>query len=145
MKLGFSMEEYATVKIKKSSLEKINKMKGKDDSVADVIELMLDEVEGVRIDDVVEIKRDGVAILLKYESFDDDAKKEYGITFQELKLGNVGDKFYANLNPDNETYTNATAEILFVDDRSVLVRVCDVIKTEDGETSVIHLEHVDFL
>ena len=70
MKLGFSMEEYATVKIKKSSLEKINKMKGKDDSVADVIELMLDEVEGVRIDDVVEIKRDGVAILLKYESME---------------------------------------------------------------------------
>ena len=139
------MEEYATVKIKKSSLEKINKMKGKDDSVADVIESLLDKVEGVRIDDVVEIKRDGVAILLKYESFDDDAKKEYGITFQELKLGNVGDKFYANPNPDNETYTNTTAEILFVDDRSVLVRVCEMIKTEDGETSVIHLEHVDLL
>ena len=138
-----TMKDYMTVEIKKSSLEKINRMKGKDDSVADVIESLLNAVEGVHIDDVVEVKRDSVAILLKYASFDDNGKKEYGITFQELKLGKVGDKFYANPNPGNGTYMNDMAEILFVDDRSVLVRVTEMLKTENNENSIVHLEHVD--
>ena len=137
------MEEYTTVKIKKSSLEKIENLKGKDDSAADFIESLLNEVEGIHIDDVVEVKRDSVAILLKYVNFDDKTKKEYGITFQELKLGNVGDKFYANPDSGDENHMNDVAEILFVDDRSVLVRVSEIVKTEDGENSVIHLEHVD--
>ena len=112
-------------------------------SVADVIESLLNAVEGAHIDDVVEVKRDSVAILLKYASFDDNGKNEYGITFQELKLGKVGDKFYANPNPGDGTYMNDMAEILFVDDRSVLVRVTEMLKTENNENSIVHLEHVD--
>ena len=140
------MADYTTVRIRKGSLEKINKMKGDDGSVADVIEKLLDMVDGTKIDDVVEVKRESVAILLEYIVFDGDSFKtvqEYGITFQELRDAKVGDRFTAQIYPTDDTYMLDTAEILFVDDRSVIVRVEEFSKAGRSVTSVVHLEHVD--
>ena len=140
------MVDYTTVRIKKNSLEKINKMKGADGSVADVIEKLLDMVDGTHIDDVVEVKRDSVAIRLEYIIFDGDSFKtvqEYRITFQELRDGKVGDRFTAKINPSDDKYMLDTAEILYVDDRSVLVRVIESIKTDETINSIVHIEHVD--
>ena len=140
------MEDYTTVRIRKNSLEKINKMKGDDGSVADVIEKLLETVDGCNINDVLEVKRDAVAILLEYIVFDGDSFKtmqEYGITFQELRDGKVGDRFTAKINPSDDKYMLDTAEILFVDDRSVIVRVEEISKAGRSETSEVHLEHVD--
>ena len=84
--------------------------------------------------------------MLEYITFDGNSFKtmqEYGITFQELRDGKVGDKFTANLNPTDDTYMNDTAEIMFLDDRSVLVRVTEISKTNQGESSIVHLEHID--
>ncbi len=36
-----------------------------------------------------------------------------------------------------------TAEILYVDDRSVLVRVTSIVKDKDGELSEVQMVHVD--
>ena len=87
---------------------------------------------GCTIDDIQEIERDSVAIRLEYTVFDGNKnfsiKSEYGITYQELKLGKVGDKFTANPNPSADEYMLDTAKILYVDDRSVLVRVTEIIK-----------------
>ena len=140
------MVDYTTVRIKKSSLEKIDKMKGDNGSVADVIEKLLETVDGCNIDDIIEVKRESVAILLEYTNFDGKTFKtmqEYGITFQELRDGKVGDKFTANANPDDDTYMLDEAEILFVDDRSVFVRVTETIKTVENINSIVHIEHVD--
>ena len=140
------MVDYTTVRIKKSSLEKIDKMKGDNGSVADVIEKLLETVDGCNINDIIEVKRERVAIMLEYITFDGNSFKtmqEYGITFQELRDGKVGDKFTANLNPTDDTYMNDTAEIMFLDDRSVLVRVTEISKTNQGESSIVHLEHID--
>ena len=140
------MVDYTTVRIKKSSLEKIDKMKGDNGSVADVIEKLLETVDGCNINDIIEVKRESVAIMLEYITFDGNSFKtmqEYGITFQELRDGKVGDKFTANLNPADDTYMNDTAEIMFLDDRSVLVRVTEISKTNQGESSIVHLEHID--
>ena len=135
------MVDYTTVRIKKSSLEKIDKMKGDNGSVADVIEKLLETVDGC-----IEVKRESVAILLEYTNFDGKTFKtmqEYGITFQELRDGKVGDKFTANANPDDDTYMLDEAEILFVDGRSVFVRVTETIKTVENINSIVHIEHVD--
>ena len=140
------MVDYTTVRIKKSSLEKIDKLKGDSGSVADVIEKLLETVDGCNINDIIEVKRERVAIMLEYITFDGNSFKtmqEYGITFQELRDGKVGDKFTANLNPTDDTYMNDTAEIMFIDDRSVLVRVTEISKTNQGESSIVHLEHID--
>ena len=140
------MVDYTTVRIKKDSLEKINKMKGEDGSVADVIGKLLDTVDGCNIDDVIEVKRDTVAILLEYIVFDGDSFKtvqEYGITFQELRDGKVGDRFTAKINPSDYKYMLDRAEILFVDDRSVIVRIEEISKTGKHESSMVHLAHVD--
>ena len=84
---------------------------------------------------------------LEYTAFDENKDfhidSEYGITFQELKLSKVGDKFSANPDPADASYMNEIAEVLYVDDRSVLVRVTEQVKTEDGLNSVVHIEHVD--
>ena len=141
------MVDYTTVRIKKSSLEKINKMKGADGTVADVIEKLLSTVDGCTIDDIQEIERDSVAIRLEYTVFDGNKnfsiKNENGITYQELKLGKVGDEFTANLNPTDDEYMLDTAKILYVDDRSVLVRVTSIVKDKDGELSEVQMVHVD--
>ena len=141
------MVDYTNLRIKKSTLEKLNKMKGESGTVADVIEKMLASYKGCTIDDIQEIERDSVAIRLEYTVFDGNKnfsiKSEYSITYQELKLGKVGDKFTANLNPSADEYMLDTAEILFVDDRSVLVRVTEIIKDEDSELSGVHMVHVD--
>ncbi|MBQ3407996.1 MAG: hypothetical protein IJH12_02175 [Clostridia bacterium] len=140
------MSDYTTVRIKKSSLEKINKMKGEHGSVADVVEKLLSSVGGCSIDDILEINRDSVAITLEYLFFDGKSfhlANEYYITFQELRLSKVGDTFTANQNPADDSYSLDTAEVLFVDERSVLVRVTETLKSENQETSVVHMEHVD--
>lgn len=145
-KLGDNMVDYTTVRIKKNSLEKINKMKGENGSVADVIEKLLSSVEGCSIEDVVEVSRESVAIRLEYTNIGEksfNTKQEYGITFQELKTGKVGDMFYANRNPEDTYYINDVAEILYVDDRSVLVRVVEQVKSKQGENSFAHIEHID--
>ncbi len=139
------MVDYTTVRIKKKSAEKINKMKGVNGSVADVIEKLLSSVEGCSIEDVVEVPRESVAITLEYTSFGRNTfntKQEYGITFQQLKNGKVGDEFTANPNPEDKYYMNDTARILYVDDESVLVRVSEHVKTEEGENSFAHIEHI---
>ena len=140
------MVDYTTVRIKKSSLEKIDKMKGDSGSAADVIEKLLKTVDGCNIDDIIEVKRESVAIMLEYITFEGDSFKtmqEYGITFQELRDGKVGDRFTAKINPSDDRYMVDTAEILYIDDRSVIVRVEEISKTGRSETSVVHLEHVD--
>ena len=141
------MVDYTTVRIKKSSLEKINKMKGADGTVADVIEKLLSTVDGCTIDDIQEITRDSVAINLEYHTFDEKAnfnnQQGYGITYQELKLGKVGDEFTANPNPTDDEYMLDTAKILYVDDRSVLVRVTSIVKDKEGELSEVQMVHVD--
>ena len=140
------MVDYTTVRIKKSSLEKIDKMKGDSGSAADVIEKLLKTVDGCNINDIIEVKRESVAIMLEYITFDGDSFKtmqEYGITFQELRDGKVGDRFTAKINPSDDRYMVDTAEILYIDDRSVIVRVEEISKTGRSETSVVHLEHVD--
>lgn len=141
------MADYTTVRIKKSSLIKIDKMKGDKGSVADVIEKLLSTVEGCQIDDIVEVKRETVAIPLEYTTFDENndfkVQQYYDVTFQELKNSKVGDLFYANPNPSDDKYMNEIAEVLFVDGRSVLVRVTEEVKTANGVSSVVHIEHID--
>ena len=140
-----SMVDYTTVRIRKASLEKINKMKGEDGSVADVIEKLLNTVDGCNIDDVIEVKRDTVAIAIEYTIFDKDSIKAsvFEVTFQDLRQSKVGDKFYANPSPSDKKYMNDIAEVLFVDGRSALVRVTEFVKNGRSETSVTHLEHID--
>lgn len=141
------MVDYTIIRIKKSSLDKIEKLKGDNLTAADVVEKLLNTLDGCTIDDIVEVKRDNVAILLEYTSFVNNKNlyvdQEYGITFQELKHSKVGDMFTANPDPADEFYMNEVAEVLFVDDRSVLVRVTELVKSEDGESSMVHIEHID--
>ena len=141
------MVDYTTIRIKKDSLDKIEKLKGDSLSAADVVEKLLNTLDGCTIDDIVEIKRDSVAIMLEYTAFDENkdfhVSRDYGITFQELKLSKVGEMFTANPEPADEFYMNETAKVLYRDDRSVLVRVTEEIKTESGENSMVHIEHVD--
>ena len=141
------MVDYTTIRLKKSSLDKIEKLKGDNLSAADVVEKLLNTVDGCTIDDIVEVKRDNVAILLEYTSFSDKkgfyVDREFGITFHDLKLSKVGDMFTANPDPADEYYMNETAEVLFVDGRSVLVRVTELVKSEEGQSSMVHIEHID--
>lgn len=141
------MVDYTTIRIKKDSLDKIEKLKGDNLTSADVVEKLLNTLDGCTIDDIVEVKRESVAIMLEYTSFGGNKEfhvdREYGISFQELKHSKVGDMFTANPDPADEYFMNEVAEVLFVDDRSVLVRVTEILKTDEGQSSMVHIEHVD--
>ena len=95
---------------------------------------------------MVEVKRDSVAMVLEYTIFDkNDIKSSVSkVSFQDLRQSKIGDKFYANPDPTDKKYMNDMAEVLFVDDRSALVRVTELYKNGKRESSVVHLEHVDF-
>lgn len=91
--------DYTVLRIKKSSLEKINIVNGEKSSVANVIEKLLKNVECCNVDDVVDVKRNPVAIVLEYVVFDngiDFNTSVYNLTFDELKRSKVGDKLYVN-------------------------------------------------
>ena len=141
------MVEYTTVRIKKSSLDLLNKLKGENGSVANVVEHLIEMIDGCTIEDIIEIKRDAIAIQLEYVTFDGKgnfiAQSVYNITFDELRNCKVGDMFYANSNPADDTYMNDSAEVIFADDRSVLVRVTETVKTDKGFQTIVHMEHVD--
>jgi hypothetical protein len=137
------MTEYVRIEIKKSTLEKLEKMQGEYGSLASVIEVLVDSVGGVRIEDIKEMKRESVALELNYSNFDFNTRGTRSVTYHELKLAKTGDRIYAAIDPLGDRYAMDIAEILFVDDRSVFVRVTQLLRTPEGENSIVHMEHFD--
>ena len=82
---------------------------------------------------------------LEYTIFDKKNIKSsvFEVTFNDLRQSKVGDMFYANPNPSDKKYMNEVAEVLFVDGRSAMVRVTEIIKDGRIESSETHLVHVD--
>ena len=112
------MVDYTTVRIKKSSLEKINKIKGETGTVADVIEKLLSTMDGCTIDDIEEIERDSVAINLEYHTYDETGTFHYS-----------GFENFASMD-------KATGKEFLVDGKPVIAEAEFTAKKENGEVEV---------
>ena len=137
------MSEFTTIRIKKETREKIDKLRG-NITTSDYLEDIINEIGGVKIDDVTEIKRDAIAEVLDFVDYNNPANnRRYAICFQELKSSRVRDVYTAERNPTSQHYMNMEAEVLFKDDISVVLRVIE--SAVDGSTKLINtrLVHID--
>lgn len=137
---------YTTIRIREDSRKKLDLLKeGTDLTFSDVIENLLKTVGGTLIKDVAEVKRDGVAVNLQFIDFVEAETMEYDITFHELQDSKIGDKFYANPSSDikSNNYVNETAEVLFIDEDSVFMRIRESIFEDGKETRLVNMIHVD--
>lgn len=137
---------YTTIRIKEDSRKKLELLRdGTDLTFSDIIENLLKSVEGTAVADITEIKREAIAIDLRFIDFNTKESQEYHISFQELQHSKVGDIFYAKpvKNISSDSYVNEEAEVLFVDKDSVFLRIRETIHEQGKETRVVDLIHID--
>ena len=133
---------YTTIRIRESSRQKLEKLgDGTGLTMSDIIEKVLSTIYGTTIDDITNIHRDAIAFSLQYYDLETKEMQFRDISFQELKMGKVGDK-YCVAEPTNHCQYEI-AEILFVDESSVFVRVSETVTGEEQNITVHDLIHID--
>lgn len=138
------MSEYTTIRITKSTKEKIDKMNSSEMPISQFLEELINSVGGCVIEDVVEISRTPEAFTLyqlDYDAPENNSKRV--ITFQELRNARVRDEFSPGKISLSKNLLTMEAEVVFRDDISVILRVlCKTLN--DGELSyTTKLVHVD--
>lgn len=136
---------YTGISIKESSKEKLDSLKGENDTYEDVINRLLVSEEGSIKKDIVEIKHHKIAFNLEHQGFTKEGfeseSHERNISYLELADVEVGDVFEP-LRTDDEYYIHEKAEVLFKDDKSLFIRVTVEINREKGYFEEYELLHV---
>jgi len=134
---------YTTIRIKESSRKKLELLReGTGLTLSDIIEKLLLDVGGTIIDDITNISRDNTAFTLQYYDFDTKEVTYRDVSFQELRLSKVGDKITPQPNP-SQHHQIEIAEILYVDESSVFVRINETVTGESQNISLQELLHID--
>lgn len=138
----------ASIPVTKKIKEEIMKAKG-DMTYNDFFKKILKEKEGAIIDDINEVKRPQTAITIEYiglggnmDALHPYQTNEYHISFDDLKNSQVGDVFHVE--DDNyEYYTEESAEVVFKDKDTCLLRVKIETNTPEAyrkEYEMVHIE-----
>lgn len=103
-----------TVKIKKETKEKLDLFKGEQHiSYNDLICILLKQIGGMNVDDVLNIKRNPVAFKLEcYQTETMENWVEREITYRDLRENPVGTVFKACEESPRSNFVNATSEII---------------------------------
>ena len=121
--------------------EKLRKMQsGTDLTLSDIISNCLDHVEGTVENDTENIYREQIAYDLQY--YDNDSSKVKYITFRDCQNCEIGDVFNANTDITAEEYSNETAEVIFKDADSVVLRLTQTVIEQDNQRKFNNIIHI---
>ena len=132
---------YTTIRVSNDVAEKLRKIQqGTDNTLSDIISQCIAHIEGTVEDDTENIYRETVAYDLQYS--DEDTSKVKYLSFREVSQAKIGDIFTAESNITAKEYTNESAEVIFKDTDSCVLRLTQTI-VEEGNTlqlnNIIHI------
>ena len=137
-------DKHTTIRVRNEVAEKLRKMQsGTDLTLSDIISNCLDHVEGTVENDTENIYREQIAYDLQY--YDDDSSKVKYITFRDCQNCEVGDVFNANTDITAEEYSNETAEVIFKDADSVVLRLTQTVIEQDNQRKFNNIIHISLL
>lgn len=132
---------YTTIRIQQSVRDKISQIQeGTDLTVSDIINNLLQNRAGTITDDVENISRENVAYELEYA--DDFSAKIYYLTYREIAKATVGCKWYANSSITAEEYQTESAELLFKDSDSAIIRTVQTVVENNSERKFNAIVHI---
>ena len=137
-------DNHTTIRVRNEVAEKLRKMhSGTDLTLSNIISNCLDHVEGTVENDTENIYREQVAYDLQY--YDDDSSKVKYITFRDCQNCEIGDVFNANTDITAEEYSNETAEVIFKDADSVVLRLTQTVIEQDNQRKFNNIIHISLL
>lgn len=132
---------YTTIRVRNEVAEKLRKIQtGTDNTLSDIISQCINHIEGTVEDDTENIFREQVAYDLQY--YDADSSMIKFVTFRDCANSNVGDVFNANTNITAEEYTNETAEVIFKDADSCILRLTQIIIEKENKQIFNNIIHI---
>ena len=136
-------DNHTTIRVRNEVRDKLKALQqGTHLTLSDVIQNLLDHVEGTVKKDVRNIHRDSVAFTQQYHDFTTGRSDFRDVSFHELKLAEVRDQFCSTDAPSKHS-TCEFAEVLFVDDFSVFVRITEIHRDGDHQSQIQEMIHVD--
>ena len=134
-------DNHTTIRVRNEVAQKLRKMQeGTDLTLSDIIDNCLAHVEGTVENDTENIFREQVAYDLQY--YDDNSSKVAYVTFRDCQNCKVGDIFNANDNITTDEYSNESAEVIFKDEDSVILRLTQTIVEKDNTRKFNNIIHI---
>ena len=132
---------HTTIRVKNEVADKLRKIQeGTDSTLSDIISQCISHIEGTVEDDTENVFREQVAYDLQY--YDADSSKVKYVTFRDCAKCQIGDVFTANNNITAEEYTNESAEVIFKDQDSVVLRLTQTVIEKDNERRFNKIIHI---
>lgn len=134
-------DSYTTIRVQNEIAEKLRAIqRGTDLTLSDIINNCLQHIEGTVENDTENIYREQVAYDLQYH--DTNSSMVRNVTFRECAKASLGDIFNANNNITAEEYTNESAEVIFKDADSVVLRLRQQVVEKDSEMVFDNIIHI---
>lgn len=134
-------DNYTTIRVQNEIAEKLRAIqRGTDLTLSDIINNCLQHIEGTVENDTENIYREQVAYDLQYH--DTNSSMVRNVTFRECAKASIGDIFNANNNITSEEYTNESAEVIFKDTDSVVLRLRQQVVEKDSEMVFDNIIHI---
>lgn len=134
-------DNHTTIRVKNEVRDKLKAMQeGTDLTLSDIIDNCLAHVEGTVVPDTENVYRETIAYDLQY-SDENNSKVKY-ISFRDVANSEVGDIFSANTNITAKEYTNESAEVIFKDADSVILRLTQTIVEEENTLKLNNIIHI---
>ena len=134
-------DNHTTIRVRNEVAQKLRKMQeGTDLTLSDIIDNCLAHVEGTVENDTENVFRETVAYDLQY--YDDNSSKSKYITFRDCAKAKVGDIFNANTDITAEEYSTESAEVIFKDQDSVVLRLTQTVVEIDNTMKFNKIIHI---
>lgn len=137
-------DNHTTIRVRNEVADKLRKIQaGTSLTLSDIIDNCLQHIEGSVEDDTENIFREQIAYDLQY--YDDNSSKVKYITFRDCAKAKVGDVFTANTDITAEEYTNESAEVIFKDTDSCILRLTQTVAERDNLQKFNNIIHISLL
>lgn len=134
-------DKHTTIRVRNEVADKLRKIQqGTDLTLSDIINQCIEHIEGTVEDDTENVFREQVAYDLQY--YDADSSKVRYVTFRDCQNCKVGDIFNANTDITAEEYSTESAEVIFKDQDSVVLRLTQTVIEKDNERRFNNIIHI---
>lgn len=134
-------DKHTTIRVRNEVADKLRKIQnGTDLTLSDIINQCIEHIEGTVEDNTENVFREQVAYDLQY--YDDNSSRVKYISFRDCQNCKVGDTFEANNDISAEEYSTETAEVIFKDADSCILRLTQKVVEKDNERRFNNIIHI---
>lgn len=135
-------DKHTTIRVRNEVADKLRKIQaGTSLTLSDIIANCLQHIDGSVEDDTENIFREQVAYDLQY--IDENTARTKYVSFRECANSKIGDIFTANTNITAEEYTNESAEVIFKDEDSCILRLTQTVVEQNNVQKFQNILHIN--